>query len=299
MKLKKLLMSLAATTALVGPALGQEQLVSVKEFKWPKTTCRIKVNGLELTCQWQDGRPVAVHEDLVRILRRRVDGKDGSNIDCIDAFDAAGMKVRLGHDGTIDVRNVDSAAASVITPSLAQPASTQGGARSSRGYGGTLQMGQAKLQSTASNYTAETGYVRATLTITNVGSAPSPACVAVGEFVDWHEKKFAENAMPLKSLAPGESTQVTFFSMVEATDHNPNGVLKGDKFTCKVRYASSSGSTARTIHNVDNDHPHRSNAPTFEGGRVTDQNGRVISPGGLQSPSSNWNPGTITTPGRP
>jgi hypothetical protein len=271
---------------------AQDKLVPASQFAWPTSYTILKINGVDIPVQWEDGRPKAQHEVLEKLMHVRLEG--GATLDCIDAFVLQGYQVRRGHNGEIDARNTNSAANNVVQSH---------GFATNAGYGQTSYQTRTipELQSFVEKYTADTGYVRALITIKNTGGSPTPTCMAVGDFVDWYGHKFSGDVMPLKSLQPGESTQLTFFSMVEGSEQQPNGVIKGDKYTCKVRYVSPSGGSA-AVRNGDN--PFRTNAPTFTGGQVTDPSGRVLSPawqgGGVISAPSNPNssnaPGTISNP---
>ncbi len=89
-----------------------------------------------------------------------------------------------------------------------------------------------KLTVSSTKYVAETGFVRAFVVIRNDGGGPSQPCSAVGQFIDWFGTPYAEDIKPLGSLAPGESVETTFFSML--TDKEAS--QKSDKITCRVTF---------------------------------------------------------------
>ena len=54
--------------------------------------------------------------------------------------------------------------------------------------------------------------------------------------MDWYGKGFAQDKVSIGSLEPSESVSVTFFSMVNNDEQIVNGVIKADKFTCRVDF---------------------------------------------------------------
>jgi hypothetical protein len=86
-------------------------------------------------------------------------------------------------------------------------------------------------------YIADTGYIRADINIKNEGGSESESGqLAVCSFVDWYGRPFAQDTRRLPSLKPGESCKVSFFSLVEQSDQNPNGVIKADKYSVKLTF---------------------------------------------------------------
>ena len=297
---------LAIILALTLQAAAQDKLVPVKDFSWPESPSKLTINGVELPCEWIDGRPRALKVDVERLMHAKIEGGD-RNVDCIDAFGTQNYQVRRGHAGEIDVRNPDSASASVIQPhSLASSASSSGIYSRSNSSGRRISgssysnspgrpVSGASLTSQAVKYESpDTGYLRAIMRITNTGSRTSPSCIAVGVFQDYFGHPVTRCKMPLRSLRPGESEVLTFFSHIEATEAatHPNGL--GDKWECKPRYETDQGGKPAGVTNADN--PFRSNSTTFESGRVTDGQGRVITPGGLNRPGTFSPPPSSSTP---
>ena len=262
---------IAVILAATLQAGAQEALVPAKDFDWPTSFTAVHVNGIDIPVQWQDGRPKAQKGVLERLMHVHLEG--GETQDCIDAFSAHGYRVRHGHIGELDVRNPDSAAASVIGPHasrstapVSSPHTTYSAQRPTRGKTGrvttpaasvtTANRGrpmsekEASLKSEAIRVTSENGYMRSVTRITNIGERPSSSCIAVGIFKDYFGHTFGVSRMPLKTLGPGESTELTFFSLVEAG-------TQSDKWECKVNYETVGGTTAAV---KSADHPFRSNS---------------------------------------
>lgn len=84
-------------------------------------------------------------------------------------------------------------------------------------------------------YVAETEFIRAYCMVQNCEGdsarlAPSSTVfvsteiTAIGEFTtDWYGHRFAQDWCPLPPLNPGESAEMTFFSLVHKDETQPNG----------------------------------------------------------------------------
>ena len=81
----------------------------------------------------------------------------------------------------------------------------------------------------------------------------------MGEFVDWYGHPFARDQRSLPPLNPGESVDMTFFSMVHKDESHPNGVNKADRYTCQVRFVgpglAEDGSAAKRTNPANSYRP--------------------------------------------
>ena len=76
------------------------------------------------------------------------------------------------------------------------------------------------------DFVAETGFVRAHITVTNNGKNPSDPSRMYVEFTDGFDKPFASTEATIGSLNPGQSKTIEAFSLIRDSQKNVNGVQR-------------------------------------------------------------------------
>ena len=242
--------TLIATTALTAllSATGWA------EFAWPTELVPVKLNNRCIQVSWRDGRPFAQRSDVFMLLHIPREGDPG--VDLAAELEARNAKIVQKADGSIEA-SVSYVSAAAATFNQEGSAGLTGRANPT----GNTQMQQyqtelARDQRLAANqpllraegfrYVADTEYIRAYVKVTNIGMRMSQPCMAQGDFVDWYGHDFASHSLPVPALSPGESTEMTFFSMIQKDEAHPNGVTKGDKYTCRVSFIDGNGRTVNS-----------------------------------------------------
>lgn len=198
------------------------------DFEWPAEQVPVRIDGQLVQAVWRDGRAFVEREQVLSVLHIRT-GPD--QLDLADTLKERGYTVQLRPDGSLDCRKPASpgSLARGLAPSAEQH----------RREWRNQQVRQARacrLVARGYRYVAETEFIRAYCVVENLGGGPSPACTAIGDFTDWYGHPFASDSHPLPPLQPGQSVEMTFFSLVHKDESQPNGVIKADKYTCQVRF---------------------------------------------------------------
>jgi hypothetical protein len=228
--MKKILLLMLSLTAIA----TADDWTKAAAFHWPEQSCPVVLRNYSVRVGWVDGHPRGNRHDCGPLLGL---GENGDDLDLEEVLADKGYLVRL-HDGTIEARPASSAVALRQSNSALVRYNQGAAARFThqQAIEARAEALRPRLVASGERYTADTGYVRAKMTITNRGGSASATCTAVGEFVDWYGHPFAQDTSLVPSLEPGESYQLTFFSMIKEDEQIPNGVIKGDKYTCRVSY---------------------------------------------------------------
>ena len=173
---------------------------------------------------WRDGRPIAERDEVFNFLKIPREGE--ADVDLIGELEKLKTRIVQKADGTIDVTVVKE----VIGGS--EPMAPTRDSSQARRFKAEFQaQEQAKkmaprLVAGGYRYVADTEYTRAFVVVTNQGLTASRGTSARGEFIDWFGKPFAVHTLPVPPLEPGESQEMTFFSMVRKDEANE----KADKY---------------------------------------------------------------------
>lgn len=226
--------------------------VPAAEFSWPSTKVTVIVKGRDSLATWVDGRPMAARSVVGPMLN--LAPSDAPTVDLSQTLAEAGYVVARKPDGSIEAKASAPSVATGGAPNPGWAGSASLTSQDTSGSGSASGMTPAeefaaqkeadaraaaakpRLVASGYRYVADTGYIRAAVRITNQGGSTSRACVAVGTFVDWFGKAFAKHELPIPELEPGEAVDVTFFSLVDNAEQMPNGVIKADKYTCRVTF---------------------------------------------------------------
>lgn len=220
------------TVALVG-MLGSALWA---EFAWPSEMVPVRVNNRAISVTWKDGRPFAPRSEVYGFLRLPREGDP--SVDLVEELAKHKTKIVQKNDGTIDVTVVKEITGGQVDPEQAAKfkAEYEDGEKAKRMA--------PRLMASGTRFVAETGYIRAYVTITNAGGSASEACTATCEFIDWYGHPFAKQNKAIPAMDPGQSDVYEFFSMVERNSSDSN---QSDKYTCRVKFSNQSG-PARDIN---------------------------------------------------
>ena len=220
------------------------------DFEWPSGQVLVRIDGKLVRAYWKDGKPFVEREAVLPLLHIRT-GPD--ELDLAETLSSKGYTMVTQPDGSIDCNLAASATGSlpasgplVVRPATQSPKGLTLSKRPSKGP--TARQHQQewrnqqsqdskapRLVASGYRYVADTEFIRAYCLIQNQGGGPSPGCTAVGEFVDWFGEPFARDSRSIPRLGPGESVELTFFSLVQK-DEAPR---KADKYTCRVKFLGS------------------------------------------------------------
>ncbi|MGE0491166.1 MAG: hypothetical protein AB7S38_18300 [Vulcanimicrobiota bacterium] len=196
------------------------------KFTWPTATARIVLRGRDITCVWRNGRPFARREEIAGALKLPAEG--APYVDLVAITTQLGYRVRHLDGGGVEV-SAPVAGPAAVNSSEARARNEQflqdeaARQKALREYLATLPV----LEASAAKFVAETGFVRAYVRITNVGAGTSPATAARALFTDYMEKPFAQDDKAVPPLAPGQSVDLEFFSMVRDDQMTAGGVIRG------------------------------------------------------------------------
>lgn len=196
------------------------------DFEWPSEAVTVRIENQVAPVVWRDGRPFAERSKVAAWLRIPKEGEFWVDLTAVCQEKKA--RVAQKEDGSIDVIVPTAASTSESRSPSSGVVSTQPPSKANYRY--------PILEASGYRYVADTQYIRAFCVIQNVGTLTSPACSARGEFVDWYGKAFAQDSREIPSLSPGERVEVEFFSMVREDEMTPGGVIKADKYTCRVSF---------------------------------------------------------------
>jgi hypothetical protein len=204
-------------------------------FEWPADAPQVNLNNRRISVSWRDGRPIAQRDEVFNFLKIPREGEP--DVDLIGELEKLKTKIMQKADGTIDVTVIREVVGG------AEPIAPTRGSSQARRFKAEFQaQEQAKkmaprLVAGGYRYVADTEYIRAFVVVTNQGQTASRGTSARGEFIDWFGKPFAVHTLPVPPLEPGESQEMTFFSMVRKDEANE----KADKYTLRVTFASQGG----------------------------------------------------------
>lgn len=253
-------------------ALLLSSFAFAEPFQWPPEQVPVRVDGQLIPTVWKDGRPQVDREATLYVLHVRT---GPVTLDLGEVLEEKGYTFTVQEDGSVDARRP-------VTAGAAAPMKLQGGgagavrpARRSTGrrrvtpqaarFKAELDQQRRRdatapvLVASGYRYVADTTYIRAYVIVENQGASPSPACKAVGDFVDWYGHPFAQDVHMVPPLQPGESVEMTFFSMIREDETQPNGVIKADKYTCRVTFEDGNGSPYKSARSSAR--PGRSSGP--------------------------------------
>jgi hypothetical protein len=173
------------------------------------------VKGRQVQHSWRDGRiyvDTLVLEPLLGI------GSEFRQMDLLETLEKKGGYIWTITDGKFEAKRDRSLYAEFDPAQIG--ASNQ---RSAATANASLQKKQAEkmepyLVYHVKRFTADTGYVRAYITIGNEGGSPSASSKVICQFQDGFGKTYAEYETVVPPLQPGALHQIEAFSMVEVED---------------------------------------------------------------------------------
>lgn len=210
-------------------------------FEWPQEAAEIVLNHQRLSVRWREGRPIARRDEVFNVLRLSREGD--ADIDLISALEKVKASIRQRADGVIDITVIKEVTASGPGVGVSRAEGSQ--AARFRAEFEAQQEAQRlapRLVARGFRYVADTEFIRALVVVRNEGYTASKPTMAKGEFIDWFGHPFATHTLAVPALDPGESTEMTFFSMVHKDEANEK---KGDKYTLRVTFASQGGDGRR------------------------------------------------------
>lgn len=174
------------------------------------------VKGRQVRHSWKDGRIFIDTLDAQTLLQIESDYRQ---VDLIKALEERGDYVWVVTDGKFKATRDSSKYSVNANPAQASRSNAQSAATANA----RLQQKQAEkmepqLVYHVQRFTADTGYVRAYITIGNVGGSSSDPSTVPCQFQDGFGKTYAEHKSVIPSLQPGERYQIEAFSMVEVED---------------------------------------------------------------------------------
>jgi len=180
-----------------------------------KNPTEVWVKGRLVQHSWRDGR-ICVDTNILEPLLGI--GSEFRQMDLLETLEQKGGYIWTITDGKFEAKRDRSLYANFDPAQL--------GARNQRSAATTdalLQKNQAEkmqpyLVYHVERFTAETGYVRAYITIGNEGGSASAASTAICQFQDGFGKTYAEHSATVPALQPGALYQIEAFSMVEVED---------------------------------------------------------------------------------
>ncbi len=223
--MKKKTLAILVLLIVAGSAVAQE-------FAWPSSPCDVNIGGDLIPVYWKDGRPFINRLDAIKYFKISDQGE--AAVDLVETLKQIGWTARA-QNGGVQIRNPKITSVGGGTRNPAARLLNSGASSELEQYRANKAYEEAtrpKLVVYSTKYVAETGYVRALVVIRNEGGGPSQPCQAIGQFIDWFGKPYAQEIKPLGALAPGESVETTFFSML--TDKE--ALEKSDKITCRVTF---------------------------------------------------------------
>lgn len=193
---------------LLGIGLAQELPTENPREVW--------VKGRQVRHSWKAGRIFIDTLDAQTLLQVNSEYRQ---VDLIKALEERGDYVWTVTDDKFEATR-DSSKYSVNTnPTQASRSNAQSAATANA----RLQQKQTEemepyLVYHVQRFTADTGYVRAYITIGNEGGSPSDPSTVLCQFQDGFGKTYAEHKSVVPSLQPGERYQIEAFSMVEVEE---------------------------------------------------------------------------------
>ena len=206
------------------------------EFSWPTELVPVKINNRQIAVSWKDGRPFAQRVEVYGFLKLPREGDP--SVDLIEELAKHKTKITQKADGSIDVIVVKEITGGQVDP--AQAAKFKAEYEDQK----RAKEMEPRLVASGARFVAESGFIRAKVTITNTGGSGSESCLATCEFIDWYGHPFAKDVQKVGPLEPGEGEEHVFFSVVERNSSDAN---QSDKYTCRVKFSGQSG-PAREIN---------------------------------------------------
>lgn len=196
-------------------------------FEWPTEMAPVRLNNKAISVSWKDGKPFAQRSEVFMFLGLPREGDP--DVELAPLLAELKANITTKPDGTIDV----------IVPKTVT--GTKRVSNQAARFKRELEMDRRakamapKLVVVSSQcFTADTEHIRANVVVGNSGGSPTEACTAYGTFTDWFGKSWAKPcAMPVPILQPGETVELTFFSLVHKNDE----AQKADKYQCKVTFS--------------------------------------------------------------
>lgn len=167
----------------------------------------VYVKGRKVSHSWRDGRIWVPTSELQPLLNLASQERE---VDLLEALEAKGGYLWQVVEGRFEAR---------LDPSkfsTGRPAARPYQPPVASGASATAEAG--KLYYSVREFTAETGFVRAYIAVTNAGPNDSDPSRMVCEFTDGFGKPYAEDEVVLPAMAPGASEVYEIFSLVRAED---------------------------------------------------------------------------------
>ena len=202
MKFRDLIVALA----LAGTAIAQEIPASNPAEVW--------VKGRKVDHSWRDGKIWVPASQLQPLLNL---SNPAPAVDLLEALNLKGGYVWSIGNGKFEAR-LDPNRFSQSSPGAPSTSAPRvRGSSSTKTSPGMAQPGASgNLEYVVQDFTADTGFVRSYIMVTNTGSGRSDPSEMVCQFKDGLGQTYASTKTTLPSLKPGESHLAEAFSMVEA-----------------------------------------------------------------------------------
>lgn len=177
------------------------------------------VKGRKVSHSWRNGRIWVPTSELQPLLNLESPGRE---VDLLDALQQKGGYLWQVVDGRFEAR--------------LDPSKFSTGRPAARAHQPTTATRQAngeqtgKLFYSVREFTADTGFVRAYIAVTNDGPNDSDPTRMVCQFTDGFGKPYAEDEVVLPAMAPGASEVYEIFSMVLEQDTSMKPTA--DNVTC-------------------------------------------------------------------
>ena len=170
----------------------------------------VVVKGRKISHSWRQGRIFVPTSELSPLLNIPSDSQDADLLSTLESKGGYTWTIVDGHfearrDPTMYSVSPSASRSSQPRGNVARPAQKQNSVAGQLGY---------QVQ----RFTADTGYVRAYILVTNNGTGASDPSQMVCQFQDGFGQTYAVDKRPVPSLAPGQSQAFEIFSLVEAKD---------------------------------------------------------------------------------
>lgn len=180
------------------------------------------VKGRKVSHSWRQGRVFVPSSELAPLLNLPSDSRD---LDLLETLEEKGGYLWSMTEGRLEARpdpalyaaSRSSRAASPITNRAVASNSARGNtAESQRNREPSQRLGNLGYE--VQRFTADTGYVRAYILVTNKGSSRSDPSEMICQFHDGLGQTFAADRTIVPPLDPGDSQVFEVFSMVKVED---------------------------------------------------------------------------------
>ena len=167
------------------------------------------VKGRKVSHSWRQGRIVVPTSELSSLLNIPSDSRD---TDLLQALETKGGYTWTTVNGRFEARLDPTRYSVAPAPSSRAQSRVQAG----RSQAEPHSAGQLGYE--VKRFTADTGYVRAFILVTNNGPGVSDPSQMICQFQDGFGQTYAVDKRPVAAMEAGESQTFEIFSMVEAKD---------------------------------------------------------------------------------